>query len=236
MVLVYAGKIPKDINKLAEKYFSDLPKNSQHQFIPYKKTNHLKPKVAVHYKKSDQAHIMIGVEAVERNSPKKYAAEILGTILAESMSSRLFLQVRERRGLAYTINGGHIDYKDTGTFLIYAGLKLEKVYEGLEVILAELLKTASEKITVEELSKAKEMTRGRLALRCESTNFLAEHFGVEYVLDREIETFDEYLKKIDQVTLEDVQEIAKEFFKKEKFNLQVIGPFKSSKKFEKIFA
>jgi predicted Zn-dependent peptidase len=78
------------------------------------------------------------------------------------------------------------------------------------------------------------MIRGRLALRSESTNFLAEHFGVKYILDRELEPFEEYLKKIDAVTAEDVMAVAKELFKKERYNLQLIGPFKSTTKFEKI--
>ena len=150
------------------------------------------------------------------------------------MSSRLFIQVRERRGLAYHVSANSGSYKDTGAFTAYAGLKLEKVYEGLEVIKAELERIALEKITVSELKKAKEMERGNIALRSESTNFLAEYFGTNFILDGKIETFEEYLSNIDLVTVEDVQTVAKELFKKEKFNLQVIGPFKTQNKFLKI--
>ncbi len=234
MVLVYAGKLPKDIEELADDYFLDLPANSQYKFEPFKEVKQTKPKVNLFYKKTDQANLVLGVSAFDRHNKKRYAAKLLGVILGEGMSSRLFIQVRERRGLAYTVNAHHGSYQDTGEFTAYAGLKLEKIDEGLEVIKAELERTIAEKVTEDELKKAKEIMRGRIALRSESTNFLAEYFGTNFVLDREIETFDQFLSEIDKVTSEDIQNIAREIFKKEKYNLQVIGPFKDKSRFLKI--
>ena len=235
MALIFAGKIPKNIKKIAEDHFLDLPKRSQHKFKPYKKDVQISSRVNVFYKKTDQANIVLGVEGYSRdNKQKRYAARILMAILGEGMSSRLFIQVRERRGLAYHIGANHGSYKDTGAFTVYGGLKLEKVYEGLEVIKAELERLVAEKVTDNELRKAKEMMRGGLAIRSESTNFLAEYFGTNFVLDRKLETFDEYLAKIDVVMAKDIQEAAKELFQKERYNLQVIGPFKSKEKFEEI--
>lgn len=234
MVLVYAGKLPKNIKEVAEKFFNDLPKRSQHQALPYKKIKQTKFRVNAFYKKTDQANLILGVEGYDRHSEKRYAARLLGAILGEGMSSRLFMQVRERRGLAYHVSAGHEVFKDTGTFTAFAGLKLEKVEEGLEIIKTELERTVSENVTPDELKKAKEMIRGRIALRLESTNFLAEHFGTEFVLDRDLESFDDYLKKIDAVTAEDIRAVARELFKKERYNLQLIGPFKTTTKFEKI--
>lgn len=234
MVLVYVGKLPQNIEGLAQKYFLDLPHRAQYPCKPYKKTKQTKPKVNIFYKKTDQANLILGVEAYNRYDHKKYAARVLAMILGEGMSSRLFIQVRERRGLAYSVNASHNYYKDTGAFVAYAGLKLEKVYEGLEVIRSELLRVSQENVTDNELKKAKEAIRGRLAIRAESTNFLAEYYGLNFVLDREIESFDEFLKKIDVVTAQDIRKVAQELFDKNKFNLQVIGPFKSSAKFEAI--
>ncbi len=234
MVLVYAGKIPPNVKELAEKYFADLPKRDAFEPKKYKVVKQKEPRVAVHFKQTDQANLVLGTLGYDRNNPKRYAARVLATILGEGMSSRLFIQVRERRGLAYHVNADHDSYMDTGIFAVYAGLKLEKVNEGLEVILAELNLIAAEKVTDDELTKAKEMIRGRTAIRGESTNYLAEYFGVNFVMDREIETFEETLKKIDAVTLVDVKEVAAEMFKKENYNLQLIGPFKSTKQFEKI--
>lgn len=234
MVLVYAGKIPADIEKIAEKYFADLPDRGMFKEEPYKAIGQSKPRVAAHFKQTDQANLVLGVMGYDRNDPKRYAARVLATILGEGMSSRLFLQVRERRGLAYHVSADHDSYMDTGIFSVFAGLKLEKVEEGLEVILSELQLVTAEKVTEDELKKAKEMIRGRMAIRGESTNYLAEYFGINFILDREIEVFEESLKKIDAVTLEQVQEVARELFKKERYNLQLIGPFKKTTQFEKI--
>lgn len=234
MALVYAGKIPKDIEKIAEQYFLDLPSKSTERFQPYKKTVQDRPRIDVAYKKTDQANLVLGVAGFARSDPKRHIANVLATILGEGMSSRLFIQVRERRGLAYHVAADHSPYQDTGAFTAYAGLKLERVYEGLEVIKAELERTVTEKVTDDELKKAKEMIRGRIALSSESTNFLAEYFGADYALDKKIETFDEILKKVEAVTPEDVQEVAKELLGGRLFNLQVIGPFRSTAKFEKI--
>lgn len=234
MVLVYVGNLPKDIVEIASIYFLDLPERSKFAPKPYKNRAQTKPNVDVFYKATDQVNLVLGTEGFDRYDNRRYIARLLGIILGEGMSSRLFMQVRERRGLAYHVSAHHGSYMDTGEFTVYAGLKLEKIYEGIEVILAELKLIAKEMVTDEELKKAKEMTRGRIALQSESTNFLAEYFGTNFVLDRKVETFDEILRKIDKVTKEDLQALAKELFDKRKFNLQVIGPFKSTKKFESI--
>jgi predicted Zn-dependent peptidase len=233
-VLVYAGKLPKDIEQMAEKYFDDLPKRSEHKAVNYKKIAQTKPRSNVFYKKTDQANLILGVEAFDRYDKRKYAAKVLSSILGEGMSSRLFMQVRERRGLAYHVSSDSDSYLDTGMFINYAGLKLEKVYEGLKVIIDELNKISSEKVSGDEMKKAKEMIRGRVALRGESTNFLAEHFGTQFILDKKLETFEEYLKNIDAVSEDDVLDLAKYLFDKNKFNLQVIAPIKDTAKFDKI--
>ncbi len=236
MALIFAGSLPKNIKSLAEKYFSDLPKNSQIKFNPYKKQKQIKPRVNIFYKKTDQANLILGVEGYHRYDPKRYIAKVLAAILGEGMSSRLFIQVRERRGLAYHVSADIDFYKDTGYLASYAGLKLEKVEEGLEVIKAEMERLVNERVTEDELKKAKEMIRGRLSIRSESTNFLAEYFGINFVLDRELETFDEFLHKIDAVNVEDIQKVAQELIQKNRYNLQVIGPFKDTNKFEKILS
>lgn len=236
MVLVFAGKLPANVEKIAKKYFLGLPERSQFKFKPYKSKEQLSSRVNVFYKKTDQANLILGVKGYDRQHNSRYAARVLGVILGEGMSSRLFIQVRERRGLAYHVSAGHESYMDTGAFTVYSGLKLEKVFEGLEIIRAELEKIMSEKVTDGELKKAKEMIRGRLAISGESTNFLAEYFGSHFVLDRDIETFEDYLKKIDRVTVKDVQDVARELFQKNRFNLQVIGPFRSKEPFEKILS
>ncbi len=234
MTLVYVGKLPQNIKKMAEDYFSDLPQRSSFDPQPYELQKQIKPKVDVVYKDTQQVNLVMGAQGYDQDDPRRYAARMLAIILGEGMSSRLFVQIRERRGLAYHIAADHESLRDTGLFEVYAGLKLEKIDEGLQTIKAELMRTVSEKVTEEELKKAKEMERGRLALRSESTNFLAEYFGVRFVLERKIETFEDYLKKIDAVREEDIRKVAGELFKDNRFNLQIIGPFKNPEQFEKI--
>lgn len=236
MALVYVGKLPHNVEKLAQQYFEDLPNNSQFKFKLYKAVKQTKPNVNLFYKKTDQANLVLGVQGYDRYDKKRYTAKVLSTILGEGMSSRLFIQVRERRGLAYHVGANAGSYKDTGAFTVYAGVKLEKIEEALEVIKAELERITAEKVTTDELKKAKEMIRGRLAIWSESTNFLAEYFGTNFVLDEKIETFEEYIRKIDLVTLEDLQDIAKELFQKERMNLQIIAPLKNTDKFRRILA
>lgn len=236
MALVFVGKLPENITEIAENYFSNLPKRSKYAFKPYQKNKQIKSKVDVFYKATDQVNLVLGTEGFNRYDEKRHTARVLSAILGEGMSSRLFMQVRERRGLAYHIGANAGSYKDTGAFTVYGGLKLEKIYEGLEVVLAELELLVSEKVTDEELQKAKEIIRGRIALQSESTNFLAEYFGTKFVLDRYVETFEEILKKTDKVTKEDLQGLAKELFVREKYNLQIIGPFKNADKFGKLLA
>lgn len=234
MSVVFAGGLPKNIIEIAKQHFSDLPENSSGNFAPYKKHTSTKTRVSVHYKKTDQANLVLGVDGFDHFDKKRYAAKLLGTILGGGMSSRLFIQVRERRGLAYNVGCDNEEYQDAGYFAVYAGLKLEKVYEGLEVVKAELEKIASQEVSEEELKKAKEMIKGRLAIRSESTNFLAEYFGTNFATDHKIETFKEYLHQIDLVNVEDIRQVATEFFGRGVYNLQVIGPFKSASGFEKV--
>ena len=234
MAVIFAGKLPANIDELANKYFADLARKPIIKYQPFKKTQQKKLRVNVFYKDTDQANLVLGVEAFGRDDKRRYTARVLSAILGEGMSSRLFIQVRERRGLAYHVSSHFNPYADTGFFAVSAGLKLEKVGEGLEVIKAELDLIAAEKVADNELKKAKEIIRGRLAIRSESTNFLAEYFATVFVLDRRIETFEEYLQKIDAVTAGDIKDLAQELFEEGKFNLQIIAPFKDTEKFEKV--
>lgn len=234
MVLVYVGNLAQNIEELAEKYFGDLATKAQSGFVPFHREAQTKPRVNIFHKKTDQVNLVLGVEGYDRVDDRRYAAKVLGTILGEGMSSRLFLEVREKRGLAYHVSAGHSSYHDTGVFTAFAGLKLEAVEEGLKVIKDELVKTITQKVTKKELEKAKEMERGRIALRSESTNFLAEHFGIKFILDRKIETFEEYLKHIEEVTEEQILAVANDLFKSEKYNLQIIGPLENAEKFKKL--
>jgi predicted Zn-dependent peptidase len=234
MCVAVVGKLPKNIEELVEDKFASLRSDKKIEFQRVNIPDQDAPRVNVFEKQVDQVQLVLGTAGYDRHDDKRYAARILATILGEGMSSRLFLEVREKRGLAYATAADYDYFKDTGCFVCYAGLRTSKAEEGLHVMLGELEKMKTVVVTSEELEKAKEMIRGRLALRMESTNFLAEMYGTEYVLEREIESVEEFLEKIDQVTAEDVQNVAQELFQKNRYNLQIIGPFKDEDKFAKL--
>lgn len=240
MALVYVGKLPENIKQIAEKYFLDLPKRSSRLHALHPKIIQSKPRVELISKAIDQTHLILGVEGYGREDKRRYAARLLAKILGEGMSSRLFIQIREKRGLAYHVSCEQISFKDTGLLAVYGGLKTENAVEALEVIKLELENIKNVKVTEQELKKAKEMEKGRLALKSESTNFLAEYFGINFVLKGEIETFDEYLARINAVTAEDIQKVAKDLFKNKNYNLQIVGPVKAiataKEPFEKVLA
>jgi len=234
LALVFAGKIGNQAEELADEFFGKMPKYGSEKPQPFVPLPQLKPKVNVFYKDTDQAHVMMGGISYSRTDEKRYAATLLASILGEGMSSRLFTQIRQRRGWAYRVAVDTEDYLDTGTFIIYAGLKIEKAEEGVAVIKEELERLRKELVADAELEKVKEMERGHLAIREESTNFLAEYYGLQWVLDHKIETPKEYLEKITAVTAEDIKAIANELFIPGQLNLQIIAPFKDGNKFEKI--
>lgn len=234
MAVVFAGKIGDGAEELAEKYFAGMPNFGSKEPVAFKISSQSKPKVNIFHKKTDQAHVFLGGLGYRREDPRRHAVALLASILGEGMSSRLFIQIRERRGLAYHVSAEVEDFRDTGLFAVYAGLKMEKVEEGIQVIKEQLDRLRVESVPESELIKAKEMQRGHMAIREESTNFLAQYYGLQWVLDRKIETPQEYLSKIDKVTAEDIKNVANDLFQPNKLNLQIIGPLKNPATFERI--
>ena len=152
------------------------------------------------------------------------------------MSSRLFTEVRERRGLAYSVRCSVDHYMDTGEFASYAGVDVLKAEEAISVMLEEHYKIANDKyqISNKELKKAKEYIKGHIALSLEDTKDINSLFGESELMLGKVETPEEIFKGIDKVTVDDVYELAKRLFVPEKLNLAIIGPYKSSSRFEKL--
>jgi predicted Zn-dependent peptidase len=234
MVFVTAGNItPKKAESLAKKYLSDLPKRSE--YTPEKKIiKNKKPSVKLLYKKTDQANIALNYYGPSLTDEKRFAARVLATILGGGMSSRLFIQVRERRGLAYHVGAHHAAYTDSGYLGISGGLNIDNLEAALKVILAEVELIKDVAVSKEELQKAKDMIKGRTALALEDSRAFAEMVARQHTLTGKIEMPEEVFKKIDKVTAKEVQALAKEILQKQNANLAIIGPFKSADTFAKI--
>ncbi len=236
VALVFAGNLPDNILELAEQYMGQFVTKGTVKSESFQQPTYSYPKVDIFFKQTDQAKLVMGVPGFDRKDPKRYATRILAVVLGSGMSSRLWREIRQNRGLAYYVGCDHDVMDDVGQFVAYSGIKLDKIEEGIKIIKEQFEKTAQELIPEEEIQKAKDMIRGRVALSSESTNFLAEHFGIKYVHDGELETFEEFLKKIDAVTADQVQAVAKELFTGKEYTVQIIAPLKDTSAIEKILS
>jgi predicted Zn-dependent peptidase len=192
--------------------------------------------VKVHSKESDQAHICIGVPSYPLDHPDRYALQIVGTVLGTGMSSRLFTEVRERRGLAYYVFATNHSYTDTGSLYSQAGVDINRIDEAIETIARELRKIAVEPVPDAELEKAKNVAKGRFVLQTESPHGMIM-FGLRReVLEGKAPEPDEVLADIDAVTVEDVQRVAADVIGDKGLSLALIGPFDDAERFEKLLA
>jgi len=236
MVLVAAGKVEEEeIRRLAEKFFLVFPKGEREKFVEFD-NGQTKPRVKIYFKRTDQAHLYFGYPTFSFFDPDKEALEVLSAILGGGMSSRLFVQVRERRGLAYYVRTNVDLYHETGFLAASAGLNLEKIKEAIEVIKEEFEKIRQGEVEEKELQKAKEFIKGRTVLRLEDSRLVANWYGERLLLEGKIEPPEEFLAKIEKVSLEDVLRVAQRVFVPNKANLAVIGPFEDAEEFYKIIS
>ena len=152
------------------------------------------------------------------------------------MSSRLFTEVRERRGLAYYVHAANGAYTDTGTLYTGAGVDVSRIDEAISTIVGELRKIAAEPVPADELEKARGYAKGRFVLRLESPQAVIQ-FGLRReVLGGELEEPDDVLRELDAVTAEDIQRVARDLLDGKRLYLAVVGPFDDPKRFEKLLA
>ena len=192
--------------------------------------------VALHTKDSEQAHLLLGVRGYPLGHPDRYVLQLLTVVLGGGMSSRLFTEVRERRGLGYYVHASSSAYTDTGTLYTGAGVDVSKVDEAITTILGELRKIAAEPVPADELEKARGYAKGRFVLRLESPQGTIQYGLRHEVLEGEIEEPDDLLREIDAVTVEDIQRVARDLLDGKRLYLALVGPFDDTERFEKLLA
>jgi predicted Zn-dependent peptidase len=195
-------------------------------------------KILVHHKPTEQAHFIIAYPGIDRRHPDRYPLALLSTLLGGNMSSRLFIEVREQRGLCYYVRSDVDHYHNTGAFGASAGVDPKRVDEALKVTIGEFeaLIDGSKPVTAHELQKAKDYVAGKMVLGLEDSESVAQYFGMKQLLNGEIETPEQVMEKIKAVTLEDVQRIATNLIKNQEIRFGIIGPFKDEGRFAKILA
>jgi predicted Zn-dependent peptidase len=193
------------------------------------------PRLRLRSKKTEQAHFCLATPGLSAAHPDRYVLDVLNAVLGEGMSSRLFLEIREKRSLCYDVHSYVNHYLDTGSTVVNAGVDPSKLDEALKATVEELLKM-TDTVPEKELIKAKEFIKGRLQLRMEDTRAVASWLGGQELLRREILTVDEVLDIVDGVSAESLQRVARELWRTEAFRLAVVGPFRSEARFQKLLA
>lgn len=231
-LVTIAGGI-KEISNLIEKYLGDWKKKEivKPDVMP---DGQKEPQLLLKFKDTQQAHLCLGVRSYHLTHPKRYALAVLTAILGGGMSSRLFIQVREKRGLAYYVRSSNEEYTDVGNFVTQAGVDVKRIDDAIKVMLDEFGKIAAEKVTEEEMVKAKEFLKGRFILDLEDSKSVAALFATTEILEGRVRTPEEIMRKIDQVTIDEIQKVAFDIFRKETLNLAIIGPYKEEERFKKL--
>jgi len=232
-IVCVAGQIKKDTEDKIKKYFSGSKDGS---FAPKAKVveRQTQPECLLHFKETDQTHLCFGARAYNLFHPQRYAQDILGVILGGMMSSRLFMEVRDKLGLAYYIRTEAEANPDTGYLVTQAGVDNKNAEKAVAVILKEYKKISQERVSPKELKKVKDFTKGKMTLLLESSDAVASFCGIQALLEKDILTPEEIYAKINKVSAADVLKAAKDIFRPENLNLALVGPFKDKELFEKI--
>ncbi|MBP9686895.1 MAG: insulinase family protein, partial [Candidatus Doudnabacteria bacterium] len=196
-----------------------------------------KSRVQVLSKETEQAHIALGFKGFANEDKRNSAVTVLSTILGGGMSSRLWDEIREKRGLAYYVRCSGASYQDTGQFIVSAGVQTAKVEEAVQVILSELQRTVDVLVSEKEILKAKEYLKGKTALALEDNQVRLDWYLDQVAFKKRVKTPQEAYDRIDAVTRSQVQVVAKQIFFTAQASLAVIGPFKDGslqKSLEKI--
>jgi len=232
MVVGVAGSVGDDLLPLLEDQLGDLQPAETGAPVPASVERSAEPQVRLRTKDSDQANICIGVPSYPLGHPDRYALQLLGTVLGSGMSSRLFLEVRERRGLAYFVYALNNSFTDAGTLVSQAGVDLKRADEAAGVIADEFKRLAVEPVPSDELEKARALAKGRFVLQTESPNGLLL-FGLRReVVEGAVVEPAELLAGLDAVTVEDVQRVAQDVIGTQGLRLAAIGPFDDPAVFE----
>ena len=234
-VIVIAGDADKiqNVKSKIPKYFKGInTKNPKNKIKVIEKQN--KPEALIYYKNTDQTHLCLGTRSFNIFHKDRYVLALLAAVLGGGMSSRMWISVREKRGLAYYVFSQAFSDVDVGCYVTQAGVNNNKVEEAIKTILKEYKLIKDKKINFNELKKAKDMIRGNSALSMESSYAQASFYATQELTENKILTPEEKLAKIEAVTADDIQRVARDIFRPEKLNLALIGPFKDKNKFQKL--
>jgi len=220
IVVAIAGKVDKKLTDYIKEKLENYKNTDARKFVP----QIIKPKkqIKTFQKNIDQAHIILGFPTFEISDPRRFTLQILENILGGMMSSRLFVEVREKRGLAYYVSSGSSLFLDNGYLAVRAGLNKNKLDDGIRAIRREIKKIASEKVLESELSRAKDNFIGQFSLGLESSLDIAQYYLGQELLQKEVLSPQQVIERIEKVSQNDIIKLAKQFFDFKKENLVIV--------------
>lgn len=234
MIFVVAGNVKtNDVERLAEKYFGQMRAGEFEKAIEVVEHQD-KPQINLQYKKTDQAHLVIGVRGYSAEHKDKYVVSVISTILGGMMSSRLFEEVREKRGLAYYVGSDVTTYHDVGYLDVSVGSRVSDVEETIKVIMGEFWKLKTRYVGENELKKIMDFVDGKLALESDVASAVAARYGTSLLLEGQIRSLDEILENYQKVTAKDILRVAKEIFNDSRLNMSIIGPYKDENRLSRL--
>lgn len=236
MVIAAAGKIEhQQIVELAERWFGEVSKGDGNGYTEAIVEQNA-PRVRVVNRQTEQAHLCIGHPAIPYSDPRRYTQAMIDCVLSSGMSSRLFQEIRERRGLVYAVYGYFRQYVDVGQGVIYAGTDVARVDETITAIIEELDKLRTTIVPAGEIRRNKELTKGRIVMGLEDSRSLASWIGGQELTYDTIKTPEEVMALIDAVKAEDMLELAREIYRDDLLNLVLIGPYDNEERFRPLLA
>lgn len=225
IVVMLAGKLSdhsKEITEQAEAWFGSLPAKKTGD-IDVVTPHQTKPQLAVVTKRdAAQAHLIVGLRAFRRDSEDRFAWGLFNLIMGVSFTSRLFKEIREKRGLCYHVRSGNSAYHDVGSWDIYAGVATDKVAEATKAIIEELAKVKAGGVTEDELAVARKRLKTMLAFRSEDPEFWTEWYGRAELFGMKLMTLEDYIKKIDAVSVSHINALITKYFKTESLNMSLV--------------
>ena len=236
LVIAVAGHVQHDeVVELAERCFGDMTPQKIEPFVPAQLLQ-TAPRVHLVTKATEQAHLCIAHPALPYTDERRHAQGMLDALLSSGMSSRLFQEIRERRGLVYAVYGYFRQYADVGQGVVYAGTDVQRIDETIEAILGELHRLRTELVPEEELQRTKELRRGRILMGLEDSRSVAGWIGSQELTFGEILTPEEVMVRIDAVTSEEMLDLARTLLHDEVLNLAIVGPYEDEARFQRILS
>ena len=228
IVAVSGAYSDRELMKLIDKYWGPEVLSRQGKSLAWERVSTVQKqlKCKIEPKKTEQYHLAMGFRSYDHNHPDYIEQILLAAILGGGMSSRLFIEIRERNGWAYYVKADPSNYQDTGDFVIQVGVRLDAIQFVLKTIIAELVKIKSQKIENRELNKVKEYLKGTLTLALERSESLLSWYLEQAAFRKKILRPEDAFKEIDKVTASDIRRVARDIFQKSKLNLTIIGPGK----------